>query len=138
LRDIVSNLKAQSRSLYHLGARTVSRSTLARVNEQQSCAFYEALFGKLLAQCSSVSPRHGFRFKNKLFSLDASTIELSLSIFPWATFRRRDGALKLHVGLDHDGCIPAFVSLSHGKVHEITAPRQLSLPRDSIVVMDKG
>lgn len=138
LRDIVSNLHAQSASLYHLGAGKVTRSTLARVNEQQPCEFYEALFGKLYGRCRSVAPRHGFRFKNKLYSLDASTIELSLSVFPWARFRKRDGALKLHLGLDHDGGIPAFMSLTDGKVHEVTVARTQRLPRDSIVVMDKG
>jgi putative transposase len=138
LRDIVSNMKAQSASLYHLGSRKVTRSTLARVNEQQPHAFYEALFGKLYSQCRSVTPRHGFRFKNKLYSLDASTIELSLAIFPWAQFRQRDGALKLHLGLDHDGGIPAFMSLTAGKVHEVTEARKRQLPRGSIVVMDKG
>lgn len=138
LRDIVSNLKVQRASLYHLGAASVTRSTLARVNEQQPCEFYEALFGKLYRQCLSAAPRHGFRFKNKLYSLDASTIELSLSVFPWAKFRKRDGALKLHLGLDHDGGIPAFMSLTDGKVHEVTEARKQRLPKDSIVVMDKG
>jgi putative transposase len=131
-------MKAQRASLYHLGSAEVTRSTLARVNEQQPYAFYEALFGKLYGQCRSVAPRHGFRFKNKLYSLDASTIELSLAIFPWAKFRKRDGALKLHMGLDHDGGIPAFMSLTNGKVHEVTEARKQRLPRGSIIVMDKG
>jgi len=138
LRDIVSNLKAQSTSLYHPGGGEISRSTLARVNEHQPHEFYEALFGKLYAQCSAVAPRHGFRFQNKLYSLDASTIDLSLSIFPWAKFRQRDGALKLHVGLDHDGGIPEFMTLTNGKVHEVTETRKQRLPVGSIVVMDKG
>ena len=138
LRDIVSNLEVQSASLYHLGTRQITRSTLARVNEQQPHAFYEALFGKLYEQCRAVAPRHGFRFKHKLYSLDASTIELSLSIFPWAKFRRRDGALKLHVGFDHDGGIPAFMNLTNGKVHEVSVARQRRLARGSILVMDKG
>jgi len=138
LRDIVSNMKAQCASLYHLGSGQMTRSTLSRVNEQQPHAFYEALFTKLYAQCRSVSPRHSFQFKNKLYSLDASTIDLSLAIFPWAKFRRRDGALKLHMGLDHDGGIPAFMSLTDGKVHEVTEARKRRLPRGSIVVMDKG
>jgi hypothetical protein len=138
LRDIVSNITAQRASLYHLGSGEVTRSTLARVNERQPYAFYEALFGKLYSQCHSIAPRHGFRFKNKLYSLDASTIELSLAVFPWAKFRRRDGALKLHMGLDHDGGIPAFMSLTDGKVHEVTEARKRQLPRGSMVVMDKG
>ena len=138
LRDIVSNLDAQRASLYHLGSGQVTRTTLARVNEHQPCEFYEALFGKLYGQCRSITPRHRFRFKNKLYSLDASTIELSLSIFPWAKFRKRDGALKLHMGFDHDGGIPAFMSLTNGKVHEVTEARKQRLPKGSIVVMDKG
>jgi hypothetical protein len=138
LRDIVSNLTAQTASLYHLGARCVTRTTLARVNEQQPHELYEALFGKLYSQCRALAPRHRFRFKNKLYSLDASTIDLSLSIFPWAKFRKRDGALKLHVGLDHDGGIPAFMTLTDGKVHEVTEVRKRRLPRGSIVVMDRG
>jgi putative transposase len=138
LRDIVSNLHAQSRSLYHMGAVAVTRSTLSRVNEQQPHQFYEALFEKLYAQCSAITPRHRFRFKNKLYSLDASTIDLSLSIFPWAKFRKKDGAVKLHLGLDHEGGIPAFVSLTEGKVHEVNEARKLDLPAQSIVVMDRG
>lgn len=138
LRDIVSNLNAQAASLYHLGARAVTRSTLARVNEQQPHELYEALFGKLYKQCSARAPGHGFRFKNKLYSLDASAIELSLSIFPWAKFRKRDGALKLHVGLDHDGGIPAFMTITDGKTHEIIEARKLRLPGGSIVVLDRG
>ena len=138
LRDIVSNLTAQRSSLYHLGSGGVARTTLARVNAHQPYAFYEALFGKLYAQCCTAAPRHGFRFRNKLYSVDASSIDLSLSIFPWAQFRQRDGALKLHVGLDHDGGIPAFMSLTHGKVHELTEARKRRFAPGSILVMDKG
>ena len=73
LRDVVSNLSVQASKLYHLGTALVSRSSLARVNEQQPYTLYEQLAGKLLARCQRVAPRHGFRFKNKLYSLDAST-----------------------------------------------------------------
>lgn len=138
LRDIVSNLAAQSRKLYHLGSRTVSRSSLARVNEQQPAELYEALFNKLLARCQSMAPRHGFRFKNKLYSLDASTIDLCLAVFPWARFRTTKGAVKLHVGIDHSGYLPSFVSITDGKVHDVTAGRTLTLPTGSIVVFDRG
>ena len=89
LRDIVGNLRAQPHKLYHLGVRAfVSRSSLARVNAQQPYTLYEALFGRLLARCQQRAPRHGFRFKNKLFAVDASTIDLCLAAFPWASFRR--------------------------------------------------
>ena len=94
--------------------------------------------GKLLAQCHGRAPRHGFRFKNKLYSLDASTIDLCLSVFPWAKFRTTKGAVKLHVGLDHEGLLPAFMTITDGKSHDITAARSLRLPKGSIVVMDRG
>lgn len=138
LRDVVSNLTAQASKLYHLGAVIVSRSSLARVNEQQPYTLYEQLAGKLLAQCQARAPRHGFRFKNKLYSLDASTIDLCLSVFPWARFRTTKGAVKLHVGLDHEGMLPSFLTITDGKTHDITAARALQLPKGSIVVMDRG
>jgi putative transposase len=138
LRDVVSNLSAQVAKLYHLGAVLVSRSSLARVNEKQPYTLYEQLAGKLLAQCQARAPRHGFRFKNKLYSLDASTIDLCLSVFPWAKFRTTKGAVKLHVGLDHDGMLPSFLTITDGKTHDITAARALQLPKGSIVVMDRG
>lgn len=138
LRDVVSNLSAQASKLYHLGAVIVSRSSLARVNEQQPYTLYEQLAGKLLTQCQARAPRHGFRFKNKLYSLDASTIDLCLSVFPWARFRTTKGAVKLHMGLDHEGMLPSFLTITDGKTHDITAARALQLPKGSIVVMDRG
>jgi len=138
LRDVVANLKAQGRKLYHLGCCQVNRSSLARVNEQQPYELYEVLFHKLLARCQALTPKHRFRFKNKLYSLDASTIDLCLSVFPWAKFRTTKGAIKLHVGLDHDGYLPAFMQITDGKVHEVNMARTLSLPKNSIVVFDRG
>jgi len=138
LRDVVSNLKAQTSKLYHLGCVDVNRSSLARVNEQQPHELFEALFGKLLARCQALAPKHRFRFKNKLYSLDASTIDLCLSVFPWATFRTTKGAIKLHVGLDHDGYLPTFMQITEGKVHEVNMARTLKLPKGSIVVFDRG
>jgi len=138
LRDVVGNLKAQAHKLYHLGCAAVNRSSLARVNEQQPYSLYEALFGKLLARCQGLSPKHRFRFKNKLYSLDASTIDLCLSVFPWADFRTTKGAIKLHVGLDHDGYLPTFLAITEGRVHEVNLARTLTLPKGSIVVFDRG
>ena len=137
LRDVASNLTAQARKLYHLGMSAVSRSSLARVNASQPYPLYEALFAKLLARCSH-APKHNFKFKNKLYSLDASTIDLCLKVFPWATCRTTRGAVKLHVGLEHEGLLPAFVALTEGKTHDLSTARALQLPRGSIVVMDRG
>lgn len=138
LRDIVSNLAAQAHKLYHLGSGKVSRSSLARTNANQPAELYEDLFSVMLARCQSVAPEHGFRFKNKLFSLDASMIDLSLSIFPWATYQKTKGAVKLHVGLDHSGYIPAFVAFTKGNIHEVQWARALKLPKGSIAVFDRG
>jgi putative transposase len=138
LRDIVANLSVQAHRLYHLGSAVLSRSNLARINEHKPYALYEALFEKLLTRCQAMAPRHGFRFRNKLYSLDASTVDLCLSLFPWANFRTTKGAIKLHVGLDHDGYLPEFVTLTDGKTTDIAAGRVLAFPTGSIVVYDRG
>src|SRR5699024_9922320 len=100
LRDLIANLEVQARRLYHLGCRRVTRTTLARVNEQQPYTLYESLFGELYARCQGRAGGHRFDFQNKLYSLDASLIDLSLKIFPWADYNRGKAAMKLHVGLD--------------------------------------
>src|SRR5512147_2364484 len=138
LRDIIANLSVQAHRLYHLGSAVLSRSTLSRINEHKPYALYEALFEKLLTRCQAMAPRHGFRFRNKLYSLDASTIHLGLSVFPWANFRTTKGAIKLHVGLDHDGYLPSFLTITEGRVHEVNPARPLTLPKGSLVVFDRG
>jgi putative transposase len=138
LRDVVANAEAQRRRWYHLGARRVARSTLARVNEQQPCELYEALFGKLYQRCKPRAPGHGFRFKNPLYSIDSSLIDLSLQLFPWGQFALSKAAVKLHVGLDHRGHLPAFATLTDARTADIAIGRTLKLPRGSIVVFDKG
>lgn len=84
LRDIVENMSAQAHRLYHLRSSKLSRSNLSRMNEDKPYNLYEALFGKLLSRCQAVSPRHNFRFKNPLYSLDASTIVcVSQGVLPY-------------------------------------------------------
>jgi hypothetical protein len=138
LRDIVDNLSSQSHRLYHLGSAKLSRSNLSRINEDKPYVLYEVLFGKLLSRCQGKVPRHDFRFKNPLYSLDASTIDLCLSVFPWADFRTTKGAIKLHVGLNHAGYIPEFVTVTEGKTHDVTLGRALKFPRGSVVAVDRG
>lgn len=138
LRDLVDNISAQSHRLYHLGCRKLSRSNLSRINEDKPYCLYEALFGKLLSRCQGIAPNHNFRFKNPLYSLDASTIDLCLSVFPWADFRSTKGAVKLHVGLSHEGYLPEFVTITEGKGHDVTVGRTLEFPKGSIVAIDKG
>jgi hypothetical protein len=138
LRDLVHNLEAQLTKLYHLGLGRVTRSSLARVNENQPHELFEALFHKLLGRCQTLAPGHNFRFKNKLYSLDATTIDLCLAVFPWSHSQQSKGAIKLHVGLDHAGMLPEFVAITDGKTHDITAGRALQLAKGSMVVFDKA
>ena len=139
LRDIVSNLCAQPHKLYHLGVQAlVSRSSLARVNAEQPYTLYEALFSRLLARCRQRAPRHGFRFKNKLYAIDATTIDVCLAAFPWASFRRTKGAIKLHVGLDQAGHLPSFLSVTDGKAADVTVARTWRFPAGSVVVADRA
>lgn len=138
LRDIVDSMSAQMHRLYHLGSARLSRSNLSRINEDKPYALYEALFGKLLTRCQGVAPDHNFRFNHPLYSLDASTIDLCLSAFPWADFRTTKGAVKLHVGLNHAGYLPEFVTITEGKKHDVTVGRMLNFPKGSIVAIDKA
>ncbi len=138
LRDSVENTSAQAHRLYHLGSAKLSRSNLSRINEGKPYALYEAMFGKLLRRCQGMAPDHNFRFKNPLYSLDASTIDLCLSLFPWADFRTTKGAIKLHVGLNHAGYLPEFITVTEGKDHDVTVGRTLKFPKGSIVAVDKG
>lgn len=138
LRDIIDNLAAQVHRLYHLGCAKLSRSNLSRMNEDKPHALYEALFGKLLNRCQTITPGHHFRFKNPLYSLDASTIDLCLSAFPWADFRTTKGAIKLHVGLNHAGYLPEFVTITDGKTSDVQIGRTLRFPKGSLVVVDRG
>jgi putative transposase len=138
LRDIVENISAQAHRLYHLGSAKLSRSNLSRINEDKPYALYEALFGKLLSRCQGMAPGHDFRFDNPLYSLDASTIDLCLSAFPWADFRTTKGAIKLHVGLNHAGYLPEFVTITDGKTSDIEAGRVLEFPKGSMVAIDRG
>jgi len=138
LRDIEANMSAQSSRLYHLGAKPVARSSLARLNEHQPAELYEAMFAKLYARCQKLTSGHRLRFKNKLYSLDASLIDLSLKIFPWAHYALGKSAMKLHLSLNHDGYIPNFAAITVGKVTDIEVGRTLSYSKGSIVVFDKG
>jgi putative transposase len=138
LRDIEATVRSQRHHRYHLGSQSISRSALSRANEQLDYRFFEGLFESLYQRCLSDKRRHGLRFKNKLFSLDASLIDVSMKVFPWADFNRKKSAFKLHLGLDHDGPIPAFASVTRAKVSDMVQARLLHLPSGSVVVFDKG
>jgi len=138
LRDIAQQFEGQAKRLYHLGLRAVKRSTLADANAGRPAEFFEAIFQQQYARCGALAPRKKFHFQNKLYSFDSSVVDLCLSIFPWAKFRRTKGGIKLHTLLDHEGYIPAFVDVTTANVADVTIARLLKLPVGSIIVMDRG
>ena len=140
LRDIQNGLNVQAGKLYHLGfTDPIRRSTLSDANASRNWAIYQGLFDKLLARCQTLSPRHKFRFKNPLRILDSTVIDLCLSMFPWATFRRTKGALKLHCQLEHAGSIPSFAVVTDGKCNDLRATKAFFEPLpDSIYCVDRG
>jgi hypothetical protein len=143
LRDITNGLAASEGKLRHLGLPSApKRSTLAYANAHRPSALFEDLFYRMLevarSQAQQSGVRHKFRFKNKLLSIDATTIELCASVFDWAQFRRTKGAVKLHLMLDHDGLLPCFGVITDGKQHEVTVTRQWEFAPGTILVFDRG
>ena len=140
LRDIETSLRSQSARWFHIGLKNVKRSTLSDANNQRDYHVYEGLFYRLFERCKNVTPKHKFRFKNPLYSLDATVIDLCLSLYPWAKFRKRKGALKIHCLYDHSGSLPAFLVVTDGKQHDVKAAKQQALPvtADSIIAVDRA
>jgi len=140
LRDIVTSLLTQINRWYHLGLEKIKRSTLSDANNRIDYRVFEDMFYALLDKCRSLSPDHKFKFKNPLYSLDSTVIELCLSVFPWAKFRQVKGALKLHFLYDHSGSLPSFLVITDGKQHDIKVARSLDLPLlpDSIISIDRA
>ena len=141
LREICGGLATCEGKLRHLGLSDAPRrSTLAYANEHRPWEVFRDLFFTLQERFAKEAGgrRHGFRFKNKLASMDASTISLSVSMFDWAHFQRAKGAVKLHLVLDHDGYLPSYAVITTGKKHEITIARKMHFEPGTILVFDKG
>lgn len=139
LREICGGLRTCEGKLNHLGVDGApSKSNLSYANQHRNPEIFKELFFMLLKHCKTIAPKHEFSFKRKLYSLDATLIELCVRAFPWATYRQTKGAIKLNMLLDHDGYLPVFLDFTHGDVHEVACARNLDLPRDSMVVCDRG
>ena len=143
LREICNGLRCCLGKMKHLGAdKAPNKSTLAYANGRRPAAFFEDLFytmyQRLIAEGGFGHRKAKFRFKNKLLSLDSTTISLCLSLFPWAKFRRAKGGVKVHVMLDHDHYMPTFVTITEAKRHDIRVARLLHLNPGSIVAMDRA
>jgi len=140
LREISGGLACCMGKLRHLGVVSApSKSTLSYANTNRSWKLFQDLFYDTFEFCRKASPgKHKFRFKNKLLSLDSTTISLCLNLFPWTEFRRKKGAVKLHLLLDHDGYLPSYAYISNGKRHDSTFARKFPLAAGSIITMDRG
>ena len=139
LREITGGLRSCEGKLKHLGIAAPSRSTLAYANEHRPWELYQQVFFSLLQRCRDQKiGKKKFRFKNKLMSLDSSTIDLCLSMYDWAKFRRTKGAVKLHLVLDHDGYLPSYAVITDGKVSDVKVAHLLQFDSGTIVVDDRG
>ena len=141
LREISGGLASAQGKLLHLGVKSApKKSTLSYANAHRPWQLFQDLFYETLHWCQLAAPSKikKFRFKNKLLSMDSSTISLCLALFPWAEFRRTKGAVKLHLLLDHDGYLPSFARITNGKKADVRIARLLSLAPGSIIVMDRG
>jgi hypothetical protein len=141
LRDIESCLRAMQSKMYHMGIRSrISRSTLADANEKRDWRIY-ADFAQVLINIARdlyIDDDFGVELKEMVYALDSSTIDLCLSLFPWAKFRKTKGAIKLHTLLDLRGNIPTFISITDGKVHDVNILDELVPEPAAFYVMDRA
>ena len=141
LRDIEVCLRAQHNKLYHMGIRSgIARNTLANANKTRDWRIYADLAQSLITTARGlyINEDLGLELDNTVYALDASTIDLCLSVFPWATFRRTKAAVKLHTLLDLRGNIPTFIHITDGKVHDVNVLDILIPEPGAFYIMDRG
>jgi hypothetical protein len=141
LRDIEVCLRARQEKLYHMGIRSlISRSTLAYTNENRDWRIYANFAQVLIQEARSlyIHDSFGVELEQTAYALDSTLIDLCLSLFPWAQFRKRKGAVKLHTLLDLRGSIPTLVIITHGKIHDVNILDELPLEAGAIYIMDRG
>jgi DDE family transposase/uncharacterized protein DUF4372 len=140
LRDLDITLNAHASKLYHMGLSQAPRSTLADANERRDYRIYEELAKLLMARARReyAGTELSMDISNAVYALDASTIDLCLSLFDWAKFRKTKGAIKLHAMIDLRGNIPSFLTITDGKTHDLKAAPLVPLERDGIYLVDRG
>lgn len=141
LRDIQACLRVSRQKLYHMGFRgKVSRNTLAHANQVRDWRIYADFAHVLINRARSlyIDDPFGVQLKQAVYVLDSTTIDLCLSLFPWAKFRKLKGAIKLHTLLDLHGNIPALIIITHGKVHDVNIIDNIFLEAGAIYIMDRG
>jgi hypothetical protein len=141
LRDVEACLNSQGKRLYHMGIQhRIARSTLADANEVRDFRIFQELGQLLITQALELYHDEplGLELKETLYALDSTTIDLCLTLFPWADFRRTKAAIKVHTLLSLRGPIPAFIDFSDGRSHDVNALDIVPIPKRSIVAMDRG
>jgi hypothetical protein len=139
LREIEGGLKSCEGKLAHLGIEAPARSSLSYANTHRPWELFEKVFHALFEKVATKAiGKRKFRFKSKLVSIDSTVIDLCLSMYDWARFRRTKGAVKLHLVLDHDGYLPCFGIITDGKVHDVKVAHQIGFAPGTIVVDDRG
>lgn len=141
LREISGGLASAKGKCVHLGLMSVpNKSTLSYANTHRSWQLFETVFKQTLGQVQALAQekKKRFKFKNPLYSIDSTTIDLCLAVFDWAHFRRAKGAVKVHTLLDHQGYLPCWAVVTDGKTGDVTVARTLRLQAGSIVVMDRA
>ena len=141
LREITGGLASCEGKLKHLGMDGApAHSTLAYANKNRPWQLYQDVFQNLLGRCQNEARNHKrkFPFKNKLLSIDGTMIELSLSVFDWAAYKRTKGALKLHMVLDHDGYLPCYAVMTDGKESEMKVAKSMTFQPGTMLVFDRG
>jgi hypothetical protein len=138
LRETVMSINSIYGKLYHLGCKSVRRSTFSDANNKRPFQIYQDLFYKLLHQTQNMAPKHKLKLNRKLYILDTTTIDLCLTLFPWARFRKTKSAIRLHTLMQADGSLPVFLNITDGKVHESKAAKLIPIPKGSYLAIDRG
>lgn len=142
LRDIETSFNMHASDWHHLGIKTVAKSSLSDANNRRDYQIFEKLFYALLEQCRIITSERQFAFKNPLYSLDATVIQLCLGLFDWAQFSKTKGALKIHTLLNNRTAIPELLNISEGKIGDITGAKEMdlmsALEKGSIIVFDRA
>ena len=142
IRDITNGLSSSAGNLNHLNMQFApSKSSISYINKNRTWEVFKDIYMGLLEKLEpSLQQRRKYahRLKRKIFIMDSSTISLCLSLFDWAKYKRRKGAIKLHTILDYDTCLPTYMYLTDGKKHDVTVAKELIMPSGSVIVMDRA
>jgi len=142
LRSLVHGMNSNKNSWYHLGIknseREIKRSTISYANNNRNSNLFKDIFENLVKMAQSIKSNHGFRFKNKLYSIDTTIIDLCMKLFPWASFRKEKSGIKITVKVDHQGKIPCFVVVSNAREHDINGIQEVPLESGDVLVFDRG